>query len=101
MARPAHFIQRLGWMDGWLSLVIGLLRVPTVIIRTSLNCFKMTSKSVQDRNKQQGREEALFDQKQSPVAVTDMAPRYNTLVYNSMHKDTLHFIHIMKYITWH
>ena len=46
----------------------------------------MTSKSVQDRNKQQGREEALFDQKQSPVAVTDMAPRYNTLVYNSMHE---------------
>ena len=40
--------------------------------------FKMTSKSVQDRNKQQGMEEALFDQKQGSVAVTDMVLRYNT-----------------------
>ena len=49
--------------SGWLSLVISLLRVAMVLIRTSLKCFKMTSNSVQDRNKQQGREEALFDQK--------------------------------------
>ena len=50
--------------------------------------FQNDLKECARQNKQQERGEALFDQKQGSVAVTDMVPRYNTLVYNSMHENT-------------